>query len=253
MGGHVTAVLVAGGASGIGRATVERLRTGGADVHVADIHAAGAAEVIAGLASHPGSGTVGACDLSTEDGPRQAVTDALAAHGRLDAVVFCAGLLVETELADFTVAQWDRTMALNLRAPFLVAQAAAPSLAASADGRVVLVGSTAAFRGGGGSFAYAASKGGLVALTRSLAVAMAPDGVCVTCVCPGWIDTPFNDPYWQRVGGRDTALAALESRIPLGLQGQPADIAGLIAFLVSPDSRYLTGQSIVVDGGMLAS
>jgi NAD(P)-dependent dehydrogenase (short-subunit alcohol dehydrogenase family) len=249
----VAVVLVAGGASGIGAATVARLRAGGADVHVADLNVAGATGVISGLSGHPGSGTVGYCDLSTRDGPRQAVADALAAHGRLDAVVFCAGLLVETALADFTVGDWDRTMAVNLRAPFLLVQAAAPELAKSDNGRVVLIGSTAAFRGGGGSFAYAASKGGLVALTRSLAVAMAPHGTSVTCVCPGWIDTPFNDPYWHRVGGRESAQAALESRIPLGAQGQPDDVAGLIAFLVSPDSRYLTGQAIVVDGGMLAS
>ena len=249
----MTSVLIAGGASGIGAATVARLRAAGADVHVADIDTAGAAAVVAAQAHHPGSGTVGFCDLATPDGPGQAVVEALAVHGRLDAVVFCAGLLVETALADFTVAEWDRTMAINLRAPFLVAQAAAPALAASPHGRVVLTGSTAAFRGGGGSFAYAASKGGLVALTRSLAVAMGPDGTCVTCVCPGWIDTPFNDPYWQRVGGREAALDALHSRIPLGAQGRPDDVAGVIEFLVSPGARYLTGQAVVVDGGLLAS
>ncbi|WP_436761777.1 SDR family NAD(P)-dependent oxidoreductase [Streptosporangium sp. V21-05] len=249
----MTSVLIAGGASGIGAATAARLRATGADVHVADINPAGAAEVVRAQAHHPGSGTAGYCDLSTADGPGQAVAEALDAHGRLDAVVFCAGLLVETELPGFTVAEWDRTMALNLRAPFLMAQAAAPALAASPHGRVVLTGSTAAFRGGGGSFAYAASKGGLVALTRSLAVAMGPDGTCVTCVCPGWIDTPFNDPYWQRVGGREGALDALRSRIPLGEQGRPEDVADVIAFLVSPGSRYLTGQAVVVDGGLLAS
>ncbi|MFC6081224.1 SDR family NAD(P)-dependent oxidoreductase [Sphaerisporangium aureirubrum] len=249
----MTSVLIAGGASGIGAATAARLRAAGADVHVADIDAAGATEVVKALDHHPGAGTAGHCDLSTEDGPALAVADALAAHGRLDAVVFCAGLLVETELDAFEVADWDRTMALNLRAPFLITQAAAPALRASGNGRVVLTGSTAAFRGGGGSFAYAASKGGLVALTRSLAVALGPDGVCVTCVCPGWIDTPFNDPYWRRVGGRETALTALTSRIPLGAQGRPDDVAGVIEFLVSPDSRYLTGQAVVVDGGLLAS
>ncbi|HTF11651.1 MAG TPA: SDR family oxidoreductase [Asanoa sp.] len=249
----MTSVLIAGGASGIGAATATRLRAGGHDVHIADIDVTGAAAVAERLARHPGSGTVSHCDLSTVDGPKAAVRDALAAHGRLDAVVICAGLLVETELDAFTVDEWDRTMALNLRAPFLLAQAAAPALEASGAGRLVLTGSTAAFRGGGGSFAYAASKGGLVALTRSLAVALGPRGVCVTCVCPGWIDTPFNDPFWQRVGGRDGAEAALVSRIPLGAQGRPDDVAAVIEFLTSPDSRYLTGQAVVVDGGLLAS
>ncbi|WP_285585660.1 SDR family oxidoreductase [Herbidospora sp. NBRC 101105] len=250
----MTSVLIAGGASGIGAATAARLRAAGADVHVADIDAAGAAEVVKALDAHPGSGTASHVDLATADGPAQAVADAVEAHGRLDAIVFCAGLLVETELANFSASEWDRTMALNLRAPFFMTQAAAPHLAASAHGRVVLTGSTAAFRGGGGSFAYAASKGGLVALTRSLAVALGPGGVCVTCVCPGWIDTPFNDPYWTRVGGKDnTTVAALESRIPLGGQGVPDDVAAVVEFLVSPGSRYLTGQAVVVDGGLLAS
>jgi len=249
----MTSVLIAGGASGIGAATAARLRVAGNDVHIADIDVAGAAEVVEKLAVHPGAGTVGYCDLATVDGPATAVREALDAHGRLDAVVICAGLLVETELDAFTVEEWDRTMALNLRAPFLLTQAAAPALEASGNGRVVLTGSTAAFRGGGGSFAYAASKGGLVALTRSLAVALGPRGVCVTCVCPGWIDTPFNEPFWRRVGGRDGAEAKLVERIPLGAQGQPDDVAAVIEFLASPASRYLTGQAVVVDGGLLAS
>jgi NAD(P)-dependent dehydrogenase (short-subunit alcohol dehydrogenase family) len=246
-------VLIAGGATGIGAATAGRLRAAGADVHIADHNVDGADEVVRGLADHPGTGTAGFCDLATAEGPAAAVADAVAAHGRLDAVVVCAGLLVETALADFSTDDWDRTMALNLRAPFLLVQAAAAELVASPHGRVVLTGSTAAFRGGGGSFAYAASKGGLVALTRSLAVALGPGGVCVNCVCPGWIETPFNDPYWQRVGGRDAALDTLVSRIPLGAQGEPDDVASVIAFLASAEARYVTGQAIVVDGGLLAS
>jgi len=249
----MSTVLIAGGASGIGRATALRLRAQGADVHIADIDLAGAEAVIAEAASKPGQGSASRVDLSAASAPRDAVEAALELTGRLDALVVCAALLVERTIEDFSVEDWDRTMALNLRAPFFLVQAAAPHLRASDAGRIVLIGSTAAFRGGTGSFAYAASKGGLVALTRSLAIGLAPDGTCVTCVCPGWIETAFNDPYWDRVGRTAGSREALEARIPLGAQGQPDDVAGLIAYLVSPDSRYLTGQSIVVDGGMLAS
>jgi NAD(P)-dependent dehydrogenase (short-subunit alcohol dehydrogenase family) len=89
-------------------------------------------------------------------------------------------------------------------------------------------------------------------MTRSLAVGFAKSSVRVNCIAPGWIDTPFNDPYWQRVGSNPSARAALESRIPVGRQGVPDEIAAVIAFLLTAESNYMTGQTIVVDGGLLA-
>jgi NAD(P)-dependent dehydrogenase (short-subunit alcohol dehydrogenase family) len=247
----MSAALVAGGATGIGRATVDLLRAQGTDVYLADIDASGAAKAVA--AEAPGRGVAGYCDLATTDGPGQAVDAALAAFGRLDALIVCAGFLVEAELADITLEDWEQTIATNLRAPFLLAQAAAGALARSPHGRIVLTGSTSAFRGGVGTVAYAASKGGLAAMTRSLALGLAPSGVCVNCVAPGWIDTPFNNPYWARVGDTPESRAALDARIPLGAQGTPSDVAAVIAFLASAQARYVTGQTVIVDGGLLAS
>lgn len=247
----IGAALVVGGASGIGRATVELLRSQGTDVYVADINESSTAQVIS--ADAPGRGFGAYCDLGSVDGPRQVVQDAVAALGRLDAVIVCAGVLIEAELDEISLEDWERTMAVNLRGPFLLVQAAAKVLAQSAHGRVVLTASTAAFRGGAGTAAYAASKGGLVAMTRSLALGLGHARICVNCIAPGWIETPFNQPYWDRVGDSEESHAALEARIPLGAQGAPADVAAAIVFLASPAARYISGQALIVDGGLLAS
>jgi NAD(P)-dependent dehydrogenase (short-subunit alcohol dehydrogenase family) len=248
---QTSAALVVGGASGIGRATVELLRSQGTDVYLADIDERGAAAVIAPDA--PGRGFSGYCDLGTVDGPARAVQDAVAALGRLDVLIVSAGVLVEAELGEIRLEDWEQTIAVNLRGPFLLVQAAAKTLAQSGHGRVILTASTAAFRGGAGTAAYAASKGGLVAMARSLALALADARICVNCVAPGWIETPFNDPYWARVGNTPQAHTALTARIPLGEQGTPAEVAAMIAFLASPAAGYINGQTLVVDGGLLAS
>jgi NAD(P)-dependent dehydrogenase (short-subunit alcohol dehydrogenase family) len=246
----MTAVLVAGGATGIGRATVHALRASGVDVYLADINVDAAVETVA---EHQlGRAVVGRHDLAEPDAPRCAVAAALAEFGRLDGIVVTVGLHVVAPVEEYAVEDWDRTMAINVRAPFLFAQAAAGPLADS-RGSIVLTGSTAAFRGSPGTFAYAASKGALISLTRSLAVELAPRGVRVNCVCPGWIDTPFNEPYWNSQADPERAVAELVSRIPAGRQGQPADVAGMIVHLLGPQAAYVTGQSIIVDGGLLSA
>ncbi len=244
-------VLVAGGATGIGRATVQRLRSSGSDVYLADINESAARELVDQPAL--GRGFSGYCDLGCADGPAAAVAEAAHIMGGLDALVFCAGVLVEAELADTTREDWERTISVNLTAPFLLSKSALPHLADSAAGRLVLTSSVAAFRGGVGTVAYAASKGGVVAMTRSLALGLAKYGICVNAIAPGWIDTPFNDPYWTRIGDRDRALSDLEARIPLGHQGTADHVATVIEFLLSPAAAYITGQTLVVDGGLLAS
>ncbi|GAA2586651.1 SDR family NAD(P)-dependent oxidoreductase [Dactylosporangium fulvum] len=246
----MTCALVAGGATGIGRATVRALRAAGTDVYLADLNDAAAREVAAQEA--PGRIVVGHHDLADRHAPEAAVAAALQAFGRLDHVVVTAGLHVVAPLESFQFEAWEATMAVNVRAPYLLAQAAMAALA-DTRGSIVFTGSTAAHRGSRGTFAYAASKGALISLTRSLAVELAGSGIRVNSVCPGWIDTPFNDPYWKAQADTEAAVDSVVARVPLGRQGDPEEVAALIVHLLSPASAYITGQSVVIDGGLLSA
>ncbi|MEV6930829.1 SDR family oxidoreductase [Dactylosporangium sp. NPDC051485] len=246
----MTCALVAGGATGIGRATVRALRAAGTDVYLADLNDAAAQEVAAQEA--PGRIVVGHHDLTDRHAPQAAVAAALQAFGRLDHVVVTAGLHVVAPLESFPFDAWEATMAVNVRAPYLLAQAAMAALAET-GGSIVFTGSTAAHRGSPGTFAYAASKGALISLTRSLAVELAGSGVRVNSVCPGWIDTPFNDPYWSAQTDRDAAVDGIVARVPVGRQGDPEEVAALIVYLLGSSAAYITGQSVVIDGGLLSA
>ncbi len=246
----MTSVLVAGGASGIGRAVVRAFRARGDAVLVADRDAEGA-ERTAGE-ELPGPAAALVCDLADPAAARDAVEAAAELGGGLD-VVFCnAGVLLARPLAEWTVADWDRTMAVNLRAPFLLTQAALPHLRRSSTPRVVVTSSTGGLRGHAGMPAYHASKAGLINLVRALADELGPEGITVNAVCPGWIDTPFNDAFWQHQDDPDAALRALEASIPLRRQGVPEDVVDSVLFLASPGAAYITGQAVVVDGGYSA-
>ena len=153
---------------------------------------------------------------------------------------------------EWTVEAWDRSMAVNLRAPFLLAQAALPHLRASSLPRIVITSSTGGLRGHAGMPAYHATKAGVINLVRALADELGPDGITVNAVCPGWIDTPFNDAFWGHQDDPEAALARLEASIPLRRQGVPEDVAGSVLFLASADASYITGQALVVDGGYSA-
>jgi NAD(P)-dependent dehydrogenase (short-subunit alcohol dehydrogenase family) len=241
---------VAGGAGGIGRAVVRAFRARGDAVLVADRDADGARRTAG--EDLPGPAGALACDLADPAAARDAVDAAVALGGGVDVVFANAGVLLARPLAEWTVADWDLTMAVNLRAPFLLTQAALPHLRRSATPRVVVTSSTGALRGHAGMPAYHASKAGLLNLVRALADELGPAGITVNAVCPGWIDTPFNDPFWQHQDDPATALRALEGAIPLRRQGVPEDVAGSVLFLASPEAAYVTGQAVVVDGGYSA-
>ncbi len=239
----MNAALVTGAARGIGQAVVALLREANWQVLGADLAPGDAADVVA-------------ADVADEVEVAALVDESLRRFGRLDAVVGCAGVHLPRALAATTAADWDRLMAVNLRAAFLLARAAQPALRAS-RGAIVHVASVHALATTAEVAAYAASKGGLISLTRALALEFAADGIRVNCVVPGAIDT---DMLRAGVGrnARDPAevdarLQALASRTPAGRIGQPREVAQAVLFLADPErSGFVDGQVLVVDGGALA-
>jgi meso-butanediol dehydrogenase/(S,S)-butanediol dehydrogenase/diacetyl reductase len=229
-------VLVTGAASGIGAATLAMFQREGATAVGLD------------LVEAPGVRPV---DVTDSAAAAAAVRDVAEEHGRLDVVANVAGMVRMVHLDDLDLGLWQRHLALNLTAPFVISQAALPALRAS-KGNVVNVASVAGLRGQAYTAAYCASKGGLVQLTRSMALELAADGVRVNCVCPGGVDTPLvADVAATWPEGIDSALLARTFAVMPGLS-QPDEIAEAIAYLASDAARSVTGAALVVDRGSIS-
>lgn len=247
----MSVALVLGGATGIGAAVVQALRQRGDDVLLADTNAGDGKQLME--QDLPGAGSFLECDLAAVEGPARAVQAAVEfGRGRLDTVFYNAGILEARPLREWTTEAWDRSVAVNLRGAFLTVQAAQDFLEASESGRVILTSSTGALRGHAGMPAYHATKAGLLGLVRALADEFGPSGTTVNAICPGWVDTAFNNTFWDHQHDTAQAHNDLVRTIPLGRQAVPEDITGTVLFLASPASAYITGQALVIDGGYTA-
>ncbi len=220
-------VVVTGGTSGIGAATAQRFRDEGCEVVV--------------LARTPGPGVI-ICDVAD----RGQVDAAFERIGDLDVLVNNAGVSVRSPAADISQDQWDQVLATNLSGAFWVAQAAARRMLLGAGGVILNTASTNALVGYRYYADYNATKAGLVALTKSLALEWAPT-IRVNAVCPGYVLTPMQEAEYT-----PQMLAEVNSRIPLGRHATPEELAGLFAYLASDEAAYFTGSVIVMDGGETA-
>lgn len=252
-------VLVTGAARGIGAATARRLAAGGARLILADQDGPGVEK----LAGEIGGVGIQA-DVTQAADVERMVEEPYLRWGRLDVLFNNAGVIRLKPFLEVTEDEWDRVMAVNLRAVFFVLQAAARRMAgqdvipgSELRGKLIQTASIAAYRGGSPlSAPYAATKAGVVSLTRSAAQALAPARITSNCVCPGAVDTAMWDQIdreWTALEGwtRGEAWKRRTAGIPLGRPERPEDVAGVVAFLAGPESDYMTGQAINVDGGLV--
>ena len=237
-------VIVTGAAKGIGRAIAERFGAEGANVVVADIDAAGAATVAEVITSQGGKALALAADIADEAQVDQLFDQTLAHYGTVDVLVNNAGVVSPTKhFLDADKAWWDRIIGVNLTGKFLCCKRAAPIMAHKGTGTIINLSSGGAQRAHRAFVAYDATKGGIEAMTRALALDLGPYGIRVNALVPGSIDTSGLSADERKQRGVN---------LPLERIGEPDDLAGAAAFLASDDARYITGHCLVVDGGMLA-
>jgi NAD(P)-dependent dehydrogenase (short-subunit alcohol dehydrogenase family) len=246
--------VVTGAAGGIGSAIADLFAREGASVVIADTDEAGGHQVASDLHGRGDAALFIPCDISRASDVERMAEETVRAFGCIDILCNNAGIQRYGTVTETSEEQWDEVMAVNLKGAYLCSHYCIPYIARRGGGAVINIASVQALASQGSVAAYSASKGGLVALTRSMAVDYASSGIRVNCICPGSVDTPMlrwaadvltDDP--------ETAVRAWGRRHPLGRVAEPREIAQVALFLASPRASFITGASCVVDGGLLAA
>ena len=238
--------VVTGGNGGIGLGMAKGMAAAGAAVVVAGRDAAKNDAAVKELQALGGRASAIAVDVLKEESCRGLITGTVKQHGRLDILVNNAGINIRKQPQEYTLAEWHQVMDSNLTSAFLCSHAAYPEMMKVGAGKIVNIGSMMSIFGASFTTAYAASKGGIVQMTKAMATAWAKDNVQVNAILPGWIDTALTQRARRDVPAlHDSVL----KRTPAGRWGTPDDFAGIAVFLASPASDYVTGAAITVDGG----
>ena len=242
--------LVTGAGSGIGRETASRYGAEGAVVVAADLKGDTAAETAAAIEAGGGRATSLEMDVTDAAGVKAGVDRVVAEHGGLDVVINNAGITIVGAAHTLDEDEWDRELAINLKSVYLVSRAAWPHLKQRGGGAILSTASIAGLWAIPADAAYCASKAGVIMLTKCMALDGARDGIRAACVCPGYIDTPMIQGYFDDQPDPAEARRFATGIHPLGRLGDPEDIAEAFVYLGSPQANWVTGTALVVDGGL---
>jgi len=246
--------IVTGAASGIGRAAALRFAHEGANVLIADLNEDGAARVAAEIEAAGGRAESIVADVSSADGAREMVESARSLWGGVDVLVNNAAVFVYKRVEDATRADWDTVMGVNVVGTSLCSRYAVEAMKEKGSGSIVNVASINGLIAMPDQFTYNASKAAIVEMSKSMAVDLGPFNIRVNCVCPGVTDTPALRRTIDEMGFTEEAVIAgyIEPRCIIKRFGKPAEVAAVIAFLASDEASYMTGATVVVDGGFTA-
>jgi NAD(P)-dependent dehydrogenase (short-subunit alcohol dehydrogenase family) len=240
--------LITGGASGIGRASAERLAREGAAVSIADIDEAKGVETCRAIKAAGGRALFVHANVTQDADCRQMVEATIHTFGRLDVLVTSAGVGAGGTVVDTDETDWDRVVDLDLKGVYLASRYAIAGMRETGAGAIVHIASIGGLRGDWGGASFSAAKGGVINLTRHMAVAHAAEHIRVNCICPGVIETPLTENW---LSNPDTHKSVLE-RHPVGRLGKADDVAAAVAFLAADEAAFITGAVLAVDGGALA-
>jgi NAD(P)-dependent dehydrogenase (short-subunit alcohol dehydrogenase family) len=241
--------IVTGAGSGIGRAGAMIMAREGAEVVVFDRNFAGAEETVAVIEARGGKASAVEIDVTDDGALKEAISAVQTRCGRIDILHNHAGAQVEGTLEDVSLEGFDRSWDLNVRSHFVAARAVMPHMRAAGRGVILNTSSSSGVLYDRGMVAYTTTKHAVIAMTRQIAGDYGRYGIRVNALCPGWVDTPFNEPFIRQLGGRAAIEDYIRKRVPLGRWADVDEIAEPILFLVSHRSSYVTGQILVCDGG----
>lgn len=244
--------LITGGASGIGWATARLFAMEGAAVAIADIHKEAAEKAAVAITDEGGRAISIPCDVSRSEDCKAAIEQTIRHLGDLDILFNNAGIIRRATVVETTEEEWDRAMAVNVRSVFLMSRYAIPWMAEHGGGAIINTGSGWGLVGGARAASYCASKGAVIQLTRAMAIDHGSDNIRVNCICPGDTNTGMLIEEARQLDVRPDHFLEAAAERPLGRVGLPEEIAQAVLYLASDASSYVTGTTLVVDGGGLA-